>query len=1646
MKTKNQKKIIISILLSLCLIFHINSLSYTTQDIIQENAEFAKVCTLEDGNVLALSSVINSQQMKVSKLDNQGRFIFKNETINMGYTADAQLVQPAKSDNYLLTHHNRQNVAGHEAKEYVLTFKGKNSVVKSVVRNNSLYQKSSAVPLKNGKVLVVGLNYIPSFGSETTADANVFDPNTGSFGNGISFKAHSKYISCYEQKENEVLCTYVSYEDAFVSKIKIKHLTVNGNTLTQKDYEVVKNFYTEYNYLKAIPFDESDTLILFQTGNPKSSPIHSRYGNEGKNLFFYHLQVVLSTGEIKIKRYEYLYPNCLFREDAEDYNADIAVLSLKRIYAVCETSLNRFRGFIIYPDKSEIDEFNFNNFNADNVKNPVFAKFDKSLGIFYTQITVNYNSRVAYHLMNYPDCSDYRNYNILLPRGFVKELEFEGKVFLNNPYPASRAEEEVKFRFKTYSNITIINIADGSALKPNVDYKTAITLKFLTKQLTGKYAIEYTATREDPLDGLIIGKTCKVAFNTPECLPQCESCTEKGTEEHHFCLGCNANGSYYEEEDVDGVNIGYGKPHFCRRCNISCSTCYGAFIERPETTTNCKLCDYSNNYFHYELDERTCISNETKKYWEDVLGGALFLDTTPGPDKKAEWRWKHCHQNCAECFEKGDDINNKCNKCKKGLYFFCNQTVGDGIPGSCHADCPNNGFYVTIDEDREKCCPCLDHCKECKNATICDKCYRPFLLTPDHTQCNESCGYCLAEDRVLGECVNCKTRYGTPKYTLNKTCVNEIPFIEFLKRYHHIVDDECNLLHGCKEGCYKCDPWYTDNCTECNASYYKEDFYSIEPKPKTFKCFNETTCQGVTPYKHNEKLRIGGVPILEGKENVCLNCRLRNNSYRLPENKFYCGDKIARTYVDIDEYNKLSYCYFRCKSCDYWGNACVMNCSTCRDPANYEPLVKIGDYYNCYKKPHKCGIFPYYHNYDLAEELGIDEDNCGQNCDVCLYNFTCTEEFPYFVYETHECVEYCPLSDVLQGSCLLNNTRAGILLLQNPLGLKNNYDYLNSSITLNQVISSQFFEYITKSYNIEVNSIKNDINNYLGNGQIYNLPESKIIIGNNISIELSSFKLELEKIQKLLQGDTSVSKTSAIDFSKCETILKKKYGISQDEDLIILKGDFLEENPIIKEYLPNQVEYQVFSTSLGAFLPLNDCKEEGATVTVTNPFNTTLLNGIFQFKTTSVVESGYNAFDINSSFYNDICTDFTNENGNDVLLDERRTDYFNQDYNLCEKGCKFIGFNETINMYTCECSVKNTINDEITYEQTPMEVPEDFFKKQTGYSNIKVFKCASQVFSSKGQKMNFGSYVLFACFVGFIVIVVLYCLMGNKAMENAFKTLAINSQIKKEKSQDNNIPLANPPKSTDKEKGDYDIFVKPQNKAQNVIEDYVIKEDQLNSADYSIAVEDKRPFIRYYWSLLKMKQICIFTFYTYTDYNIRLIKIGLFILFLSFYFAFTALFFTDNIIRNIYIYKGNTDAAVHVTNIVLSSLCTLIMSYIVRFVTLTQRDVISIITEENDQKRSEKIQQITKSLKIKTIILFIISGLLIGLCWYYVAAFCAVFKNSQGHYFINVLIAFIVCNIWPCVTSLIAPIFRIKSIKDKNSPCMYKFSQIIAYF
>ena len=352
-----------------------------------------------------------------------------------------------------------------------------------------------------------------------------------------------------------------------------------------------------------------------------------------------------------------------------------------------------------------------------------------------------------------------------------------------------------------------------------------------------------------------------------------------------------------------------------------------------------------------------------------------------------------------------------------------------------------------------------------------------------------------------------------------------------------------------------------------------------------------------------------------------------------------------------------------------------------------------------------------------------------------------------------------------------------------------------------------------------------------------------------------------------------------------------------------------------------------------------------------------------------------------------------------------------------------------------------------------MEIPDSFYQRYLGYSNIKVFKCASEVFSSRGQKKNFGSYVLLTCLASFIGVVVFYFVKGTKMLDTMFEDLGQfkssanppkngsgeqEDETKSKKEQDNEL----------KNKEGYEVFMQPKKEVDpsTVRKDVTLTEEELNFAEFEEAkAQDHRTFVQYYWSLLKMKQIFIFTFYTSKDHNLRIIKIALFILFLSFYFAFTALFFNDSIMRQLYIYRGNTDAAVHIPNIILSSICCLIMSLIVRFILLSERDIMKVVRETLKDKRKSLSEQTRLKIKVKVIILFVVSILLISLCWYYVAAFCAIFKNSQGHYFTNVLFSFIICNIWPCVTSLIAPIFRLKSIKE-GGKCMYKFSQIISYF
>ena len=70
--------------------------------------------------------------------------------------------------------------------------------------------------MKNGKIIIAGIEHISADNEQTSISIIMYDPEEDKYKKGISFNSYSKYVSCYEQKDNDVYCVYVSLENAFI--------------------------------------------------------------------------------------------------------------------------------------------------------------------------------------------------------------------------------------------------------------------------------------------------------------------------------------------------------------------------------------------------------------------------------------------------------------------------------------------------------------------------------------------------------------------------------------------------------------------------------------------------------------------------------------------------------------------------------------------------------------------------------------------------------------------------------------------------------------------------------------------------------------------------------------------------------------------------------------------------------------------------------------------------------------------------------------------------------------------------------------------------------------------------------------------------------------------------------------------------------------------------------------------------------------------------------------------------------------------------------------------------------------------------------------------------------------------------------------
>ena len=201
-------------------------------------------------------------------------------------------------------------------------------------------------------------------------------------------------------------------------------------------------------------------------------------------------------------------------------------------------------------------------------------------------------------------------------------------------------------------------------------------------------------------------------------------------------------------------------------------------------------------------------------------------------------------------------------------------------------------------------------------------------------------------------------------------------------------------------------------------------------------------------------------------------------------------------------------------------------------------------------------------------------------------------------------------------------------------------------------------------------------------------------------------------------------------------MLKEYYGIGENEPLYILKID---ADVAGKEGAT--IEYEVYYPFNGKNLnqlDLSIC--EGVDITIGYPMD--------------ISGENLDLYDRNSGFYNDICYPYTNENGTDVILEDRQKEFAENNRSLCEENCEFLGNDDTTGRVECSCEIKFGLSliSEIKIDKDKLYK----FMDITNIANFNVMKCIKLLFSKEGMLTNIGFYTTFPLLIAYFVCIVYF--------------------------------------------------------------------------------------------------------------------------------------------------------------------------------------------------------------------------------------------------------------------------------------------------
>ena len=621
------------------------------------------------------------------------------------------------------------------------------------------------------------------------------------------------------------------------------------------------------------------------------------------------------------------------------------------------------------------------------------------------------------------------------------------------------------------------------------------------------------------------------------------------------------------------------------------------------------------------------------------------------------------------------------------------------------------------------------------------------------------------------------------------------------------------------------------------------------------------------------------------------------------------------------------------------------------------------------------------------------------------------------------------------------------------------FENYKESIDISELANIKKSKYIDEANELISNSKDNNelitnLNKFISNSlNIDNIDENNELIIPKDDMVITFTSTEIQK-------NNENSNYTTINLGDCENILKKYYNISEESKLYILKIDKEQKG---KNY--PQIEYQVFYPSIsGKMEILNLSLCDGTDIELSIPI---------------VINFTIDKYNPQSNYYNDICSKATSESNTDIPLGDRRNEFINKNMSLCEENCELAEYDNNKKRVKCSCNAKKSLSlDNIELNGKNLFENLLDFKRIT---NIEIIKCYKIVFNIKNIKKNYGFFTSIFIFIFyFICLFTFYCKSKKNLINEIFKIIEAKNkgnQINKSKpiniinktkfkgakkliftktkkfestqkriknESKSNIMILNNNRKNKKFTEIHKKVGKINDKYKNILE---CTETELNSLSYIEALKkDKRTYIQYYCSLLKKKQIILFSFYPNKDYNSQIIKSFLFFFFYTSDMTVNALFFTDDTMHKIYVDSGLFDLSYQLPQIIYSFLISSVVNFIIEYLSLSEEAIISI--KSNKFLNIYKSKKLINKMKTKFCFFFIISFILLSAFGYYISCFCCIYENTQLHLIKDTLMSFGISLIYPILFNLIPGIFRIGALRSKKGDkvCMYKLSKFIEFF